>query len=194
MFEKLIELVEAGKPAAIGVGAWFDFRSQPMAVWEGYHRLDATRFCGHTFDPTNGLGRVGPLELGAIKPTKSIVFTLIGLDPTMHAIAMAQALEIKRRDCAVFYFVFDRSGGKNELVEVEQVAAPIMDRIITRVDTTTSPRRVTLDLIAEPLFSDKNRAPYGLLSYADWKRRYPGEEGLYLVQRVATPSEPFVWV
>lgn len=178
-FPETIQASLNGATIRASLLVFFDFKTAPMRVWQGFGDLSAG---GFTWKGIGDLGSVSGLEsaLGGTAPTTT--FTLSGVKPETIATGLAAKDEVKGRRVTVFIQFFDADWQTYD--SPYALYSGLMDQM--RIIRRASERVV--EVTAESLFARRAMPPWGYLTDRDQNKRHPGDRGLEQVPAMANKS------
>jgi hypothetical protein len=190
LFTQTIREQAAGRHVVCSLFVTFWFNgNKPMRVWEGDGRIDrggsSWRGMGHRQDGEgNPLQSIEGLEQAINGTAPQLNLTLSGVDSTIVAAAGkdAAADAIEGRDLTVAIGFFDAT--QPALVPLDNLV-PLGTWIMQKPSfTATGPVLRTISLPCETLWSQRSRAPFGMLTDRDQQRRFPGDRALEFIPRM----------
>jgi hypothetical protein len=190
IFSAAVTGLLAGDTVMWCFGATFSFASATKSVWQGVGSLDATTFSGPIFDGLGNLGTIDIVEVGVQSATRSVIFTLSGVDASLFSTALAQAAEVQGRRAKIYMLFFDGSGS---LLGCALRRTVVMDKITVAGDMTDAGPTLTLQLSSEPILGPKNGRPWSLLNHADQLARYPSDNALERVTNLSG-KQTLLWI
>lgn len=155
----------------------FDVLDEPLRYWNGFSPLVAG---GFTWEGSGDLVEVEGLDAPAGAVASQTTAALSGVPAELVALVRNASDRVKGRALKVYLQCLDihpTDGGQawKALDEPALIWSGVMDQMRYSIDGPTS-RRITVS--AESIWTGRNRPPYGLLTSADQKARYPGDKGL----------------
>lgn len=190
LFTETVRRQARGQHVVCALFVTFAFKKGALRVWEGDGPLErggfAWRGIGHRQDGQgNPLQSIEGLEQAVNGTAPQLTLTLSGVDSTVVEAARkdADSDEIEGRDLTIAIGFFDATQpGLVPLDDLVSLGAWIMQK---PTFTATGPtlRRITLP--CETLFSQRSRAPFGMLTDRDQQRRFPGDRALEFIPKMA---------
>lgn len=169
-FNDVTAAAAAGQTVRASMLFYFDFTTGARRFWAGFGDLEAG---GETWIGAGQLIEVEGLAAATGTVAAATTFTLSGVDADFVALARNTSDAVKGRRVRVYLQFFTE--GWQPLDEPVVIWSGIMD-VMQYTAEGPGLRRITLT--AELIWTDRNRPPYGLLTSADQKARYPGDKGL----------------
>lgn len=153
-----------------------DFVSQKIGVWNGTTKLTVN---GTEFLPLFGAGSIEGLSFQNSTVSKSVTFTISGIDDESLGLALADPGEMQNRLVKVYLQMFDE--------DWQQIANPpviffgyMQPPAVEQTEVTTdfnadSPTQV-IKMSAENIFYNRSKPPGGRYTDRDQQLRHPGDE------------------
>jgi hypothetical protein len=158
---------------------WFDFKSEPMWLWDGAYPLitsDGQIWQGIIANNGAISLSISGLERIADDVSNAVSFVLSGVSSSSLSLAREAGEEVTGRACRIYIQFFGDGGLVGEPILVN---ALIMDLI--KISMTGSQER-KLELTAENIFASKRRRPVNsLYTHRDQQGRFAGDKGFEYV-------------
>ena len=181
--EQKAELARSTIRAAVLVE--MQFASETVRVWAGDYTLTTG---GHEWLPLKGYGQIESLSLLMDGSASSTTMTLSGL-PDQVPDFLAQVLqsrdEVLQRPAIIYMQIFNTDWqpvGGPTFMAVGYMQPPQVSRGAMGEDSGPQ-QGVRIELISA--FSNRSRAPFGMLTDRDQQKRHPGDLGLQFTAQLA---------
>ena len=148
----------------------FAFASGTQRYWTGFGPLDAG---GNLWQGSGDLIQVDGLSAPTGTVAAPTTVSISGVDPDFVTAARNASDEVKGRALKVFlqFFTEDWQPLDNPVL----IWSGVMDQMQYSAE---GQHTRAISLSAEGIWAGRNRPPFGLLTSADQKARYPGDRGL----------------
>lgn len=155
----------------------FDFVDEPLRYWTGFGPLEAG---GYTWEGSGDVIEIDGLGAPAGVVAAQTTAALSGVPANLVAIVRNASHRVKGRSLKVYLqclLARPEDGGMpwRTLDQPALIWSGIMDQMRYLTDGPGT-RRISVS--AESVWTDRNRPPFGLLTSADQKARFPGDKGL----------------
>jgi hypothetical protein len=194
LFPSAVQAQLQGRHVIASLFVFFDFLSAPVRVWEGDGPIDRE---GHTWlgmgQRQDGSGSplqgIDGLEQAVNGSAPQMTMTLSGVDATIVDLVNTDvsAGEVEGREVTIFMGFYDATvAGLVPLDSLVTIGVWYMQR---PTFTTSGPATRTITLPCETIFSQRSRAPFGMLTDRDQQKRYPGDKALEFIPKMVDRTE-----